>query len=53
MSEQEKADILKTISSLPERDKQFILGYASGINAAAAEQKKTEAQEKADPIERS
>lgn len=33
MSELEKGALLETISSLPEKDKQFILGYAAGRTA--------------------
>ena len=33
MSEREKGELLEKISNLPEKDKQFILGYAAGRTA--------------------
>ena len=33
MSEREKGALLEKISALPEKDKQFILGYAAGRTA--------------------
>lgn len=44
MSEREKGSILENLSDLPEKDKQFILGYAAGRSASSEET--TEAEEK-------
>lgn len=34
MSEQERGDIMEALKGLPEKDKQFVLGYAAGVSAS-------------------
>lgn len=34
MSEKERGDIMEALKELPEKDKQFVLGYAAGISAS-------------------
>ena len=36
MSEQERGDIMEALKELPEKDKQFVLGYAAGVSASKA-----------------
>lgn len=33
MSEKERGDIMEALKELPEKDKQFVLGYAAGVSA--------------------
>ena len=35
MSEKERGDIMEALKDLPEKDKQFVLGYAAGVSASA------------------
>lgn len=35
MSEKERGDIMEALKELPEKDKQFVLGYAAGVSASA------------------
>lgn len=35
MSEKQRGDIMEALKGLPEKDKQFVLGYAAGISASA------------------
>ena len=37
MSEREKAEIMTAVAELPENDKQFVLGYMTGVASKAAE----------------
>lgn len=48
MSDTEKTAIMEQLSSLPEADKAFLLGYAAGRAAAPAEAKeeKTEQEQR-------
>lgn len=34
MSERERGDIMEALKDLPEKDKQFVLGYAAGVTAS-------------------
>lgn len=34
MSEQDRGDIMEALKGLPEKDKQFVLGYAAGVSAS-------------------
>lgn len=34
MSEKERGDIMEALKELPEKDKQFVLGYAAGVSAS-------------------
>lgn len=34
MSEKERGDIMDALKTLPEKDKQFVLGYAAGVSAS-------------------
>lgn len=34
MSEKERGDIMEALKDLPEKDKQFVLGYAAGVSAS-------------------
>ena len=49
MSDLEKGDILEALSNLPEKDKQFVLGYAAGraadVKPDDSETKEEERQE--------
>lgn len=49
MSDLEKGNILEALSSLPEKDKQFVLGYAAGraadVKPEDSEPKEEESQE--------
>lgn len=40
MSEQERGDIMEALKELPEKDKQFVLGYAAGISASSGKDEK-------------
>lgn len=35
VSEKERGDIMEALKNLPEKDKQFVLGYAAGVSASA------------------
>lgn len=34
MSEKDRGDIMEALKGLPEKDKQFVLGYAAGVSAS-------------------
>lgn len=40
MSEKERGEILEALVGLPEEKKQFLLGYAAGVVAKAADSEK-------------
>lgn len=42
MSQKEKLEILEQVKNLPEKDKQFVLGYAAGITAKSQQEENKE-----------
>lgn len=46
MSKEERSDIVEALNSLPDDKKQFVLGYAAGVQAGVQAIAKPEGEEK-------
>lgn len=52
MSEQERGSIMDALKTLPEADKQFMLGYAAGRSASSPQEESDAKMPQADQEER-